>query len=96
MRSFERAYECMRGNPIIDYRPLNLSITLYESDVAHNLALAHLHNGNLDKFKEFISLAMEQAEDIERHRLIRELERVKDDEVIQDRVAKLFENFLKS
>jgi len=82
LQSFERSYECMRGNPIIDYRPLNLSITLYESDVAYNLALCYLRKDCIAEFKEFISLAMEQAEDIERHRVIRELERVKDDDVI--------------
>lgn len=72
----------MRGNPIIDYRPLNLSITLHESDVAYNLALCYLQKDYTKEFKEYITIAMEQAEDIERHRVIRELERVKDDEII--------------
>ena len=56
LQSFERSYECMRGNPVIDYRPLNLSITLYESDVAYNLALCYLRKDCIPEFKEFISL----------------------------------------
>ena len=42
---------------------------MYESDIAYNLALCQLKLGNLEEFRDLITLALEQAEDIERHRL---------------------------
>ena len=37
---YESAYDSLRGNSLVDYRPLQLAVTLRVSDVAYNLAVA--------------------------------------------------------
>lgn len=36
---YEKAYDSLRGNTLVDYRPLQLAVTLRVSDVAYNLAV---------------------------------------------------------
>lgn len=75
---YESAYDSLRGNSLVDYRPLQLAVTLRVSDVAYNLAVAAVRNGNSDKFVKFIEIALENAEEIERHRDIRHLEALRE------------------
>lgn len=75
---YESAFNSLRGNSLVDYRPLQLAVTLRVSDVAYNLAVAAVRNGKSENFIKFIEIALENAEEIERHRDIRHLEALRE------------------
>ena len=62
-KALERAFECLRENEEIDYRPLNLKIVLNESDITFNLALVSLALQDFVSFKKYVESALETVQE---------------------------------
>uniref|UniRef100_A0A8C7F1R6 Neutrophil cytosolic factor 2 n=1 Tax=Oncorhynchus kisutch TaxID=8019 RepID=A0A8C7F1R6_ONCKI len=58
LADFQHAFRMLRGNQLIDYKPLGLRYKLYASEVLHNMALAHAQLGQWEKAKETILTAL--------------------------------------
>ncbi|XP_055737823.1 neutrophil cytosol factor 2-like isoform X1 [Salvelinus fontinalis] len=55
---FQHAFKELRGNQLIDYKPLGLRYKLYACEVLHNMALAHAQLGQWEKAKENLLTAL--------------------------------------
>uniref|UniRef100_A0A673Y7S4 Neutrophil cytosolic factor 2 n=1 Tax=Salmo trutta TaxID=8032 RepID=A0A673Y7S4_SALTR len=55
---FQHAFRELRGNQLIDYKPLGLRYKLYACEVLHNMALAHAQLGQWEKAKETLLTAL--------------------------------------
>lgn len=75
----QQAYDSLHGHEQIDYRPLNLEMILHESDITFNLAMCAARLNESADFKAYVVSALETAQDIERHRLIRLAEKDKNE-----------------
>uniref|UniRef100_A0A8C7RNC4 Neutrophil cytosolic factor 2 n=1 Tax=Oncorhynchus mykiss TaxID=8022 RepID=A0A8C7RNC4_ONCMY len=58
LADFQHAFRELRGNQLIDYKPLGLRYKLYACEVLHNMALAHAQLGQWEKAKETILTAL--------------------------------------
>ncbi|KAL2085633.1 hypothetical protein ACEWY4_018953 [Coilia grayii] len=58
LADFSNALRELRGNNLIDYKPLGLSYKLYASEVLHNMALAQAQQGQWDKAQESLLSAL--------------------------------------
>nr|BAF45311.1 neutrophil cytosolic factor 2 [Plecoglossus altivelis] len=55
---FQLAFKKLRGNQLIDYKPLGLRYKLYACEVLHNMALTHAHMGQWEKAQENLVSAL--------------------------------------
>ncbi|XP_067107864.1 neutrophil cytosol factor 2 [Osmerus mordax] len=55
---FQLAFKKLRGNQLIDYKPLGLRYKLFACEVLHNMALTHAHLGQWEKAQENLVSAL--------------------------------------
>ncbi|KAJ8276937.1 hypothetical protein GJAV_G00069560 [Gymnothorax javanicus] len=55
---FQNAFTELRGNQLIDYKPLGLRYKLYGCEVLHNIALIHAQLGQWEKAQESLLTAL--------------------------------------
>ncbi|KAM6980651.1 neutrophil cytosol factor 2 [Aplochiton taeniatus] len=55
---FNNAFTELRGNQLIDYKPLGLRYKLYACEVLHNMALAQAHMGHWEKAQQNLVTAL--------------------------------------
>ncbi|XP_063063103.1 neutrophil cytosol factor 2 [Engraulis encrasicolus] len=58
LADFNNAFRELRGNNLIDYKPIGLSYKLYASEVLHNMALTQAQQGQWDKAQESLLSAL--------------------------------------
>ncbi|KAG9274078.1 neutrophil cytosol factor 2 [Astyanax mexicanus] len=55
---FQQAFKELRGNQLIDYKPLGLRYKLYASEVLHNIGLLYANLGKWEQAQENLSAAL--------------------------------------
>ncbi|KAG7488772.1 hypothetical protein MATL_G00038520 [Megalops atlanticus] len=58
LSDFQKAWTELRGNQLIDYKPLGLRYKLYACEILHNVALAQAQLGQWEKAQESLLVAL--------------------------------------